>query len=81
MNFFFLGQNNPWTLETLCIYIYLIIHIVLLDILTSLWSFSNKTMIEESWSLIKVQKSTFVSGSGSCVVTYPTNCVYDYENK
>ena len=47
---------------------------------TSFWSFRIKTIVDELWSLIMVQKSTFVSGSGNCVARYPTNFVYDWNS-
>lgn len=45
---------------------------------TSVCSFINMTIVDELWSLTIVQKSILVSGSGSCVVRYPTNFVYDW---
>jgi chloramphenicol O-acetyltransferase len=47
---------------------------------TSFWSFRIKTIVDELWSLIMVQKSTLVSGSGNCVARYPTNFVYDWNS-
>lgn len=47
--------------------------------LTSFSFSSIRTIIDDPWSTIIVQKSTVVSGSGSCVTINPLSFVYDYK--